>query len=128
MILTAEEWATVKGWLINLRVNYSTEVKKPTHQKIKDFYSAKSIEIRSFLKLKGNSTDDAVYQMQAMGSYAMFNGEAKILSRVVYKNKEDITKEVEGEFIKLCTTPLNEDDMFYMANVNRVRINELFIK
>jgi len=43
-----------------------------------------------------------VYQLIFKGSYKCFGGNVKFNSKLVYKNKEDITEKVIEDFIDIC--------------------------
>ncbi len=68
-----------------------------------------------------------VFQIVCEGTYAMFSDKHKFMSRKVYTSYP--SQQIIEDYKKICTTPKQEGDMFYLDADSEfsIRVNELEI-
>lgn len=60
-----------------------------------------------------NIKDLKLYQISVRGQLACFNGPTTIKSKFIFTSEEKANEYME-EFLKICSTPKNEEDLTYI--------------
>ena len=68
-----------------------------------------------------------MFQLIATGNYVYHNGTGRIHSKKIFRDAA-IAKAYIPKFKEMCTTPIDDNDLFVLENVTSIKLVELEIE